>query len=292
MKYLDEARKMLGGGKLVGAKKDQLKTMCPFCRGNKFYFNVRTGSSSCKSGRCEKSFRSIYSFAKALDKVFFVPIKTDITRTSEFDPWRGEDKTPIRPQNHTRAWLYLQSRGVDTSEALECNIWCMKKSGTLIFSLYNFFNPEEQTPYYRRLKGELRWIGEPGFERVHHCFGGQWLKTGARSVVIVEGIFDLLTPGLRGYGISTLGAEISAYQMAFIANNFQKVYHLPDNDQGGVKCSIDLQKMCRSYGVEYVNYNHKGWLYENSDYKDPGDIPREHPKIEALRGLLDRENKR
>lgn len=291
MKYLNEARKMLGGGHLVGSSKDQLKTMCPFCRGQKFYFNIRTGSSSCKSGKCEKRFRSIYSLTKALDRIVFVPIRRDVSISSEFDPWRGEtEKEGVHPKHHARASIYLIKRGLDQGKICGAGIRCMPKSGTLIFPLYNFFNPSETTPYYRRLEGELRWIGEPGFERVHHCFGGQWLSKGMNSIVVVEGIFDLLTPGLRGFGISTLGAEVSAYQMAYLANNFKKIYHLPDNDAGGAKCAKDLAKMCRSYGLEYVNYNSKGWLYENSEWKDPGDINFTNPKMQELRRILNREN--
>lgn len=272
MKYSEQARELLGGGIIVGSKKDQLLTICPKCRKKKFYFGLDSGRSQCKSVACGIKYASIYSLGKFIRDIAYKPYLLAMSKTSgDIDPWAGETEEALPAWEVPKAKCYLIHRNVGKELCESANIWAMQKSGTLIFPLHNFFSGGT-TPYYRFLGGQLRWIGESGFERIHHCYGGaDVLSKGYKSCILVEGIFDVLTTGLSGVAIATLGAEYSLFLMAFLSNHFEKIYHLPDNDEAGKASVRKLSKLCKAYGLPYTEIG-SGLYGRYQEAKDPADL--------------------
>lgn len=276
MQHWETCKSLLGGGQIVGASKDQVLTICPSCRKKKFYFALRSGKGECKSGSCKAKFSSVFALERFIRKNAYTPVVGAIESSKgALDPWRngGSAEPPDRVEATKK---YLEDRNVSMEIAHQENLWAMSKSGTLIVPVYNFFTGED-TPYYRFLSGTLRWVGESGFERVHHAFLGANLKAKLREgnpgpVLVVEGVFDLLAAGLQDWGLATLGASYSTFLIAFIKRHFGEVYHLPDNDAAGEESAKKLEQLCKTYGIKYRNLNREGWLYRYTKAKDPGEL--------------------
>ena len=276
--YLDEAKKLLGSGRVVGSRKDQYIAHCPKCKGDKFYFALRTGKAECKSGKCKIRFSKIETLRRYIKTNRIMPRGNGtVTYTRQYNIWAGETESAIAAGDHAFARSYLKKRNVGTRTAHISNIWVMPTKGILIFPLHNLREPEKPTPYYRhtRTGTVMRWSGEAGFEKSHHIYGGEFILDKRAAIIVAEGIFDILSSGLLGLGISALGAVTSPFLMGWLATHCEEVWLMPDGDAGGVSFAKDMKNKCAAYGLKFKNLNKNDWLYRDSECSDPGDLGAE-----------------
>lgn len=273
--YLDEAKKLLGSGRVVGSRKDQYIAHCPKCKGDKFYFALRTGKAECKSGKCKIKFSRIETLRRYIRTNRIMPRGNGtVTYTRQYNIWAGETEPATPAGDHSFARSYLKKRNVGRRTTHLANIWVMPTKEILIFPLHNLREPEVPTPYYRHTRSGtvMRWSGEAGFEKSHHIYGGEYIVDKRAVIVVAEGIFDILSSGLLGLGISALGAVTSPFLMGWLATHCDEVWLMPDGDAGGVSFAKDMKHKCRAYGLKFRNLNEGNWLYRGSKSSDPGDL--------------------
>lgn len=119
--------------------------------------------------------------------------------------------------------------------------------------------------YWRRKIFEKSYKSLPGVKKAEYgyVFGLEHVQQ--RDVVIlVEGPFDVLTPGLLGYAVGLLGVEIPLNIILWLGD-FKKVYCYLDPDAYDASKKWKY-KLSQAYDIpiETVNY-----------YKEPGDCTEE-----------------
>lgn len=162
--------------------------------------------------------------------------------------------TPVGSDDYlagTPAALYLRSRGVDAGLAEEIPV--LDADGRIWFPLWSPFGLTQFLlgRIARKTEpGEVPWMSFPAFKS-KYLFGE--LPTGP-TLIVVESIFDVLTPGWWGQAVSILGSEPSVDMIAWLAQRYPQWVIALNNyntDQAGRK------------GADLIQGILKGWFPEH-----------------------------
>lgn len=115
-------------------------------------------------------------------------------------------------------------------------------------------------------------------ERKEYCFGLPWVPPNRKEILLVEGIFDVLSPGWLGYAIATLGTTLSDTLCLFLASRFSFIHIFYDPDMAGRSGSGRVLHQIRMAGcmAECVRAS-----------IEPGDMGPAHPLATEWRNKLD-----
>lgn len=112
----------------------------------------------------------------------------------------------------------------------------------------------------RDFAGENRWFTEPyGFKKSEYIFG---IEHALDDVVVVESTTDVLRLYSMGYtAVGTMGAMVSKKQMELIADSFNIITLVKQNDSAGEKWFFDM----RNFLSERMNvyYYHLPTIYND-----------------------------
>lgn len=110
--------------------------------------------------------------------------------------------------------------------------------------------------------------------KAHYAFGHEVIPEESRNVILVEGVFDVLSPGLYGYAMALLGVHLSGTQLAYLVNRFDEFLVWLDPDKPGQLAAHKICKRLNLYGKQAVVFN---------PGVEPGDMGPRHPIIQELK---------
>ena len=215
---------------------------CPECGNPKFFWNLRKEQGYCfrcgfKSGSARYLMQKMGKAIPDHEKIA-VPERSSSTPRSELVPVAGTD-----------AEVYLASRRV--SPALSAEVGLLYESGRERIHA-PIWSPLQGVPksYKSRsiIPGQKGWMSRKGDPATGYLFGKRTLYT---RPVFVEGVFDVLTPGLWGTALALLGSQLSEPLKWWISRTFKWVVLLLDPDAvvKSQKIAIGLQ----NFGVHVTN---------------------------------------
>jgi hypothetical protein len=225
-------------------------TRCPDCDKEKLYYNVSKEIGWCHY--CSK---------------VFTKINTDGENLS-WSATPGKDSELAVFNDEARR--FLESRGVTELDMVTLPIkWDGEQ---LIFPIHSPA-PEFPPRKMRRLLDWGKWLVEKGIDRKFYCFGIDVLRP-AKDVILVEGIFDVLTPGFHGYAIAILGTQLHDTLLVWLEMNREKVYLWLDPDEAGMKATRVIRKRLELAGVD---------VEEIKAGREPGDCNRDDALVQEVR---------
>lgn len=172
------------------------------------------------------------------------------------------------------ALSYLATRGVGKGLAESAGI---KWDGTYLY--FPIWSPFGGTSWVRRALTQKVYYSDapPG---VPYLFGKRDIKDRIQCV-LVEGVFDLLAPGLWGGGFAILGSNIDGNLERWLrAQHFGELVLWLDADETGFKKAHTLHPRLQQWHPNVVRVH--GWCF---DTRDPGDyrVPEGRELIHAAK---------
>lgn len=235
------------GGK--GAGKEYVLNNCPGCsKKGKFYWNVFKLEGCCFScGIVIKGWREFRKHYPDLDENAPEQGRQPVRNN-------GPERLPgslIRADRSCEASDYLLSRYVDKDLADIANASYNPETAELVFPITS---PEPGMPVSwvkRRISPEGQWIVAPGTTRSKYAYGWDYIPKDREQVVLVEGIFDVLSPGMLGYSVATFGITLSLDLLAWVNSRFRYVWLWYDPDASGDKARENISFALRAWGIRH-----------------------------------------
>jgi hypothetical protein len=190
-------------------------TICPHCKGESYYYNVHKETGWCF--KCEKSTGKNYvpealgghnaALSAAIrtvhekeTEVFYEGLKQAVAIT-------GVDR---KTQD---AVEYLLSRRISIDTAHKAGLLYNSSNRCLYFPV-NSPVPKHPTQYIHRNIDDKIYKSQKGLnKKMGFVFGLRHVKQ-TEKIIIVEGPFDVLSPGLLGHAIALCGTQL------FLTTNF------------------------------------------------------------------------
>lgn len=235
---------------------------CEECGKRKIYFNTVEKIGWCHY--CKRVITAKEAGQLGVDNSTWTTIR--INEEVELIP-AAEDE---------RCVSFLAQRFISIPECYRAMIMYSPARDRLYFPISSP-SPELEKAYHTRtLKPEGKWI-TTAKERSNYCFGLQWIPKEIKEIVLVEGIFDILSPGWLGYGIATLGTVLSDSLLLYISSRYQRVTVWYDPDEAGVKGAREVSRKLHYAGVDVISVDASF---------EPGDMGPQHPKAILMREYL------
>lgn len=230
------------------------KYTCPRCAGSNFSFNTTKLVGRCFNCGYSGAGDSLRKKLGAVATEYRPPVVTPSDFPDLTDPAR-------------EALSYLASRGIGKGYAKRVGIkW---DGGDHIY--LPVWAPATGTNAYvrRNISGSGGRYYNDGTPGVAYVLGEQKNKR-KDMVVLVEGPFDLLSPGLWGVGYSLLGSELyPAVESWLKRQGFGRISVWFDPDDTGITKGAKVASRLRRWHPNVVLCN--GWAF---DSRDPGDYAR------------------
>lgn len=267
---------LLPPGKFVGLGLVEYNTECPFtdCTSDRFYWNIEK-----EVGFCQKCTRSVVGVRK-FNRLFEAQLQ-EISRRID----RGDAKFSvphlIPAWEHDKSCQYLKSRDITVEESLQYRICYSENSNEIYIPVYSL-TPGYRANWMRRKVYHKSggWKAVLGMEKNFYAFGHMDIYKSATSVVIVEGIFDVLTPKLQGYAIALLGINMSGTQLCYLVDHFDKFYLWLDPGGPARKAVKKITEQLEMYGKKVINLETES---------DPGEHGWRHPFVKGMKKMIDEE---
>lgn len=229
---------------------------CPSCGNPKFFWNVRGGRGYCF--RCDLKVGSAAYLRRLLGTA--IPEQEKIVEPEVVAQKRFLEKVPVRG---TPAEIYLASRLVSVDQAEEIGILYEPETQRIHAPIWS---PLKGLPpsYKSRsiVPGQKGWMSRKG-DGGGYLFGASPKKASMDgSVVLVEGVFDVLTPGLWGRALALLGSQLLEGVEWWLARTYGKVILLLDPDEAGTKKAKGVESRLVRWGMPVENLTGK--------YPEPG----------------------
>ena len=218
----------------VGGNEYLLVCPAPSCRKEKLAWNAKKVFGWCLV--CGFRINGLEQLKRHFPTGSSVPLHVDF-RT----PLDGYGV--IDPYSHPGASAYLEERGVIPDDIYQCN--CTYGEGRVWFPVWS---PLGLQPFClgRSIdpRNKLRWLSYPA-EKGKYLFGK--LPVG-ETVILVEGIFKVLTPHLWGRALAVLGSAPSLDILVWLGLRYKDIIVWFDPDAAGLK------------GASMVSSMLNGWL--------------------------------
>ena len=272
----------LPAGQPVTGSSEYLCDECPACfKEKKFYFNLEKGMGECKS--CHIAVHNWGQFRKLFDG------KLDISAA-----WRSGcksiqtkvvSKTDIQLRDYKpfEAQRFLNQKGVTSDKDLFK--WDPDKK--LLLTEIQPWSPEYPVEYLRRhiTYKNSKWIHFTGTHTSRYGYG---LSQHCGSTVIwVEGVFDVVVPGLLGCAVALLGTVFREDCAAWAKKKGIKRHVVwLDPDDAGVNGAKKAAKLLTYYGHRPIIIGPKKEFDEEIVLdcdKEPGDFSPEELASQLMR---------
>ena len=219
---------------------DEYLTECPRCGSNgkrKFSFNVKKLVGRCFI--CETTVGSLRAYKKLHEDCVFEYVYGTVEEPKD------DEVLPLdlgNPLFYTEAHEYLGQRRV-------YSFYDMKYSprNKSLYIPLTPVSPELPDAWQtRKIWGSSKWRNMRGVEKGKYVYGPVSAST---TAILVEGVFDLLTPQLYGLGHALLGSRISEEQAAFLAQHYTTIILWMDYDRAGNLGDIQIKEILESWGL-------------------------------------------
>lgn len=234
------------GGK--GAGREYMLDACPGCgKKHKFHWNVFKLEGVCfYCGMVIKGWKKF--------REVFPLLEEDPTPAQKTPTLTGPQSLPpdtVPAHSHTEARAYLLSRRVSEERIRDIEARYHELTKELYFPLRSVDPELPQSWIKRRISPEGHWVVAPGTTRSRYAYGWDWIPRTRSQVIIVEGVFDVLGPGLLGYAMATLGTTLSTDLLTWINNRFRHVWLWYDPGEAGDKGRKAVTFALRAWGISH-----------------------------------------
>jgi len=226
----------------------EYRSLCPKCQRMAFFWNVRKNTGWCFA--CETPFFHRPSEVEGYhdDTHYVEEINiNDSDITYQFEEPNQEIKN------------YLNSRRICADKYYVFRY----KNNTIYFPVESPSPEFIQGWIYRKIDNKF-YSSCFGLRKKTggYVFGLSKLTRNNNYITITEGPFDILSPGLFGYGISLLGTELFETTEYWLARNFDKILFWldPDAEKKAIKYADKFAKIYNKQTAAVINHEH-----------DPGD---------------------
>jgi len=151
------------------------------------------------------------------------PNRPQVLKSAQADP----ENLFIPAWENEAARKYLEGRLVSQDVCEACG--CLYKDDRVWFPTTNLVPVPGGSPILASrsiIPGEKEWRFSRQNKRTH-VFGA--IPRGS-TVILLEGVFDLLSPGLYGRGIATLGSSVSSELAVYLLSSFKNIFIWWDPD--------------------------------------------------------------
>ena len=202
--------------------------ICPDCGKPKLSWNASRGLGRCFT--CDKGYNEV-TFGKLLGR----ELSTEQPKVN----WRRPMPSVgfIDAWSDSRCRAYLTGRGIDSTQAEMCG--ALYADDQVHFPVWSPFGDPLMLMRRSILPGEKNWRSF-ATSKENYLFG-EWLVHG--PVVLVEGVFDVLTPGLWGRAVATLGKSISFDMAQWMAAHSRRLYIWYDEDAPGIEGAVHVASL-------------------------------------------------
>lgn len=253
---------------LNGYSGEYLCDQCPSCDGRKkFYFNTDKVRGHCK--KCNV----IVGTWKKLWALFAGQVFVTHQRQEAFD-----EEVELVPTDLVSVALadparsYLSGRFVDPKTAHDLGMKYSASQNSLYVPLTPVSDELPMSWQTRKLMPNSYWRNLRGQKASQYYFGD--INTLFDVAILVEGVMDVVVPGLYGMAYSFLGSKMSAEQAAWLASNFSAVIVWMDPDLAGDKAVLGVMPRLKAWGIPAFSMR--------TNY-DPGSYAAQHEIPTALR---------
>ena len=231
--------KLPRGGVWAAGKREYI-IPCPRCT-KKFSWSLTKTAGQCFS--CKFVINGIAEFYK-----YFPVDEGGVEFQAPAPQTRYPDDNEFLPAfERNEAATYLMGRGVSKEVAEHVGI--LATSSRIYVPCYSPFGGKQPMMMSRSiLPGQKGWMAPTGVDKSKYWF---WQGIRHRCLILVEGIFDVLTPGLNGFAVALLGSKLGADLEVNISRiPLNKVLLWLDPDEPGVLASKRILGQLRAYGLQ------------------------------------------
>lgn len=279
---------------------DEIRCCCPFHKETNpsFSINIKTGKYICFSGTCGVK-GDLYSFISKLTGVSYNDAKKDFEinlQNLKYNNIINETLNLFKKENKENNFIkynnykFIELKDLQDENKILKMINISKNISDLVKLKICLTNP-----YKRRLvvpianniyefrditkKSDKKCLYESGIKISKYLFNIIVNKQD-NSIFLTEGTKDAMS--IAGFGFNaccTFGINISEDQIANILKlGINKVYIMRDNDEAGIKSSINTYNILKKYiDCKIIKYPN------NYKYKDPNEIANRNEFIELLK---------
>jgi hypothetical protein len=175
-------------------------------------------------------------------------------RTAQPEATQGQPTALANPRGQSiSAWddeeprNYLIGRNIEEDLCRKLNIMWVPSESAMAMMMTSISPEFRPAPWIRKIRSaDSKW--RPGGNDIKaYCygFGIQYLREGANTVVLTEGIFDILSSGLLGMAIALLGAAAREVWADWLLNvrGLENVVLWFDEDVKGAKADKAIKEM-------------------------------------------------
>lgn len=252
---------------------------CPFCgRAQHFEWNTEHDVGYCFVCKkfCQNLEQLRYAFSGQLDRI---QVRAKEVRHKEIDPLNR-----CSAWDHSRSRAWCQQKNFTELAVRECCIEYSPDCDELYIECSAISRDLPKSTLYRPLGGskkKQKWLHLAGTRAAYYGWGMSGFNDRTRSVLLCEGLSDLLATRLYNYGIAALGSDLNASWFYWLSKHVKKVYFWFDADLAGEKAYEACEKMARYYGLPYFSIRTS---------KDPKcfapQIPQDKQFLDKLEGML------
>lgn len=289
--------KLPAGGKWEASGREYILP-CPKCS-KKFSWSVVKLAGQCFS--CKFAITGIPDFNTNFRDILEngVEIAWQPAPVSRYPTPDTDDNTFLPAYGRYEAAVYLQGRGVTQSVAESVGIMATKDR-IYVPCTSPMAGKRPMMMSRSIIPGQKGWMAPSGVDKSKYWFDGgkpvELTADGQKPLVIVEGIFDVLTPGLLGRAVALLGSRLSTDMESHLGKLFRngqgRILLWLDPDWAGKVAGKKIRAQLRTYGcnVEYVGYHTSNeWRPQDGltqifvHAPEPGSCTGDHAR-EILRG--------
>lgn len=271
---------------------------CPTCgKANHCFYNTETCIGWCHS--CQLVIKSARHLAKLCN---------NFTEVDQTKPW-VDHSGPLYSNSNSMPYAWdipearkvLKGRKVTEEDSRKANILWLEEFKYLICPTDPISDEMEVGCWYRSIYGfPNKWIPRPDTPTSYYGFGQRFIPEDRKAILLVEGIYDILSSGLLGYAVALLGTNLSVSWLRYIKKRGWKIILWLDPDRAGRSASAKYTKAFEEWGIPVVmdcmsimDEDYFGDIHEDFkkrdgsiDPKEPGDLSRDSLYLHDMKVLL------
>jgi hypothetical protein len=173
---------------------------------------------------------------------------------------------------------YLIERGLDEDQVRSLPIEWLPEHRCMVLEVDRLSPDLPREWWRRRPEPGSKWISWPGVSASSYLFGVRFLRPDLCRVLVMEGIFDVLSPRLEGFAVALLGTKLSLERLVWLRQQRfgDGVILWLDADAAGERADRELSQTLKAWGIPVVSFR---------PGCDPKTVPRRHQWIHELKAL-------
>lgn len=256
---------------------------CPGCqKDNHCYYNVESNRGWCHS--CKLVIKSFNHLKKLCGDLLDVD--------DYITPWQDTSGPIFKFQKEylPNAWDIpicrntLIKRNVTEYEVRALNIMWMEEICSMVCLTEPISKELEEGVWYRAIQGwPNKWISRPFTKTKYYGIGQKFIPENKRNVLLVEGLYDIISPGFLGIAFTMFGTNMSDSWVRYIDKKKWIVNFWLDPDTAGKEASKKMKQKLYDWSLPVGrDFVEEGLVGE----REPGDLDRWDRRVIYIKNLL------